>query len=100
MSGAVTAAAVAAVAGTAYSVYSGERQASEQRKAQRQAEKQAKEQAKEAEMAMNRENQKTPDPAALLDSASRPMGGSTMLTGAGGVDPNALQLSKNTLLGG
>lgn len=55
------------------------------------------------EQAMNRANAKTPDAGALLESNARAAttgAGSTMLTGPQGVNPNNLQLGKNTLLGG
>lgn len=97
---AIIAAVAAGAAGTAYSVYSGERQAKEQKKAQRQAEEQSRKQASQAEQAENRARSNAPDASALLQSAAQPAGAGTMLTGPGGVDPNQLQLSKNTLLGG
>ena len=107
MSGAVTAAAV--VAATAYTVYSGERQADAQKDAQRQAEEQAKKaeanaakQAKQAEQEMNRNRVNRPDASGIMDQVaqnSRSGASSTMLTGAQGVDPSTLRLGKNTLLG-
>lgn len=103
MSGAVTIAATAAAVGTAYSIYSGERASKKQDQAQRQAQETAKKQEGLAEQAVNAANRKAPDTGALLTAAQQ-MGaggiGSTMLTGPGGVDPNALSLGKNTLLGG
>lgn len=109
MSGGITATTVlaaAAVAGTAYSVYSSERAASAQAKAQNAAQQQAKDaalkQEKVADEANNRVNQKRPDTSAILDAASQAgRGGAsgTMLTGTLGVDPSALSLGKNTLLG-
>lgn len=106
MSLAVTAVFVAAV-GTGYSIYSGERAASQQAAAQRQAkaqaEAQAEKDAKAADEANNRANQKDPNTNALL-SASRQAGklggASTLLTGPTGIDTSALSLGRSTLLGG
>lgn len=103
-------AAGAAAAGTAYSIYSGERAADAQAEAMRkqeEAQKQAldiqKKQAATAEQNMNRANRKQPD-AAAISQQSQAMagqgGGSTMLTGPQGVNPNELALGKSTLLGG
>jgi hypothetical protein len=106
MSGGVTAMAVAAgaaVAGTAYSIYSGERQANAQRKAGDAAKTSALKQEKLADEATNKANMKRPDTGAIMDAAmqaGKGGAGSTMLTGPGGIDPSALQLGKNTLLGG
>ena len=122
--GLVTAAVVgaaAAAAGAAYSIYSGERASSAQKdamkkqeKAQAQAmelqergQKEAldiqKRQAAAAEQNINRANRKQPDVGAIMQSAEAASAGGpagTMLTGPQGVDPNALALGKNTLLGG
>lgn len=100
MSGVVTAITVASAA---YSIYSGQQQASAQKQAQAQARNEALKQEKSADEAMNRANQKTADSNALLDAAKQAgkSGASgTMLTGPAGVDPDALKLSKSTLLGG
>lgn len=94
--------AAAAVAGTAYTVYSGEKNASAQKKAQAQATKTAGAQATAADQAMNAANQKRPDTSAILDAATQAGRGGisgTMLTGASGVDKNAMALGKSTLLG-
>ena len=105
MSGGITATTVlaaAAVAGTAYSIYSGEKQASAQKSAQNQAIENANKQAKAADEASNRANQKQPDVSSILSAASQAgrMGESgTMLTGPQGVQQGAMQLGKNTLLG-
>lgn len=65
--------------------------------AARAAEQQAKEASKQADMETNRANQRTANAAA---SAMPNQGlGGTMLTGPQGVDPNALSLGRNTLLG-
>lgn len=100
---ATTVLAAAAVAGTAYAVYSGERAADAQSKAQNEARANAAKQEKAADEATNRANQKRPDTMAILDAAAQSgKGGAsgTMLTGPQGVDPSALNLGKNTLLGG
>jgi len=96
--------AVAAVmaASAAYSGYAGNKADQNQRSAQRQSLRTAQDQANATEQANNRANQKRPDVAGALSSAlmSGKAGASgTMLTGPGGVDPNALQLGKSTLLG-
>lgn len=59
--------------------------------------------AKAAEEANNRANQKRTNASSLLSSnqmAAKGGQAGTMLTGPKGVDPNALQLGKSTLLGG
>lgn len=106
MSGGITAGMVmagAAVAGAAATVYNGQQQASAQKKAQNQAMKQADAQASAAEQSMNAANRKTPNTRNMVDSAmqaGRQGASGTMLTGPQGVDPNAMSLGKNTLLGG
>lgn len=95
-------ATIATVAGAAYSVYSGDRAAKEQKRAQNEARANAERQAAAADQAMNRANQKKPDISAILSAASQsgkagPSG--TMLTGPQGIDPAMLSLGKNTLLG-
>lgn len=92
-------AAVAAAVGTGYAVYSGERQASEQRKAERQA----KRQAEIAEQEANRARRNPANAGALIDRAAQSAQAGapgTMLTGPQGVDPNQMALGRNTLLGG
>ncbi|BCB27048.1 hypothetical protein SKTS_19340 [Sulfurimicrobium lacus] len=92
----------AALAGTAYSIYSGERAADAQSSAQNQAKAQADKQATAADQAQNRANQKKPDTSAILSAAGQAgkAGESgTMLTGPAGVGANTLNLGKNTLLG-
>ena len=95
--------AVAALAGTAYSVYSGEKQQSAQKKANQQAQANAAKQAQQAEQEINRANQKSPDVGALLSAnQQQSLSGQsgTMLTGSQGIDPSSLTLGKSTLLGG
>lgn len=122
MSGATAATvlATAAVAGTAYSIYQGERAASEaadarkkqeayqrealaqQERAQQEAKLSAEKQAKTSEETMNAATRKNPDVASIMAAAEATQQGglgSTMLTGASGIDPNDLKLNKSTLLG-
>ena len=105
MSAATTAAYVigsAMLASTAYSAYAGNKANQDQRSAQRASLAQADASAKAADEATNKAHQKRPDIAGALSAAmqSGKAGASgTMLTGPGGVDPNALQLGKSTLLG-
>lgn len=76
--------------------------ASAQEQAQNQAQAQADSAAKSADVANNRANQKSPDTSAILSAAAQAgKGGAsgTMLTGTQGIDPAALSLGKNTLLG-
>lgn len=95
--------AAVAAAGTAYSIYSGEKQQSAQKKANKQAQANAAKQAQQAEQEINRANQKSPDVGALLSAnQQQSLSGQsgTMLTGSQGIDPNSLTLGKSTLLGG
>lgn len=72
----------------------------QQEQAQAEATARADKQASDAQQAMNKANQKAPDMGTIMDRvAGSNGGGGTMLTGSQGVDPNALQLGKNTLLG-
>ena len=110
MSGAMTVLAVAAVASTAYSLYSGERAAEkqqealgQQRTAQAEAKTAAEKQQATAEQNVNRANAKQPDAGAILSQASQAAKGGpagTMLTGPMGVNTADLNLGKSTLLGG
>lgn len=116
----MTALAIAAAAGTAYSIYSGERAAAaaadarkeqeryqaqalvQQKEAQQQATQQAEKQAKASEETMNAATRKNPDVSSIMAAAEATQQGglgSTMLTGATGIDPNDLKLNKSTLLG-
>lgn len=107
MSGYVTAAV--AVIGTAYSVYNGEETRKAQGEANKKAEQASREQLSNAEKTqqtqqeqINKSNAKRPDVGAMLsgnEQAAKGGGGGTMLTGPQGVDPSALNLGKNTLLG-
>lgn len=72
----------------------------QQQSAQAEATARADKQASDAQQAMNKANQKAPDMGTIMDRvAGANGGGGTMLTGSQGVDPNQLQLGKNTLLG-
>lgn len=98
MSGVITAAIVTAAA----TIYTGNKQEKAQKKAQAQAQANADKQATAAEQAFNATNQKRPNTSEILDAATqagRAGVSGTMLTGASGVDQNALALGRNTLLG-
>lgn len=103
-------AAVAAVVGTGYTVYNGERAAEaqqkalvEQKKSQDEARGAAQREAQRQEQQMNAANAKAPDASNVLAKAQQDAKGGqsgTMLTGPQGIDPSMLALGKNTLLGG
>ena len=102
MSGATTAIIVGSAISAAATIYNGSRQERAQRSAQSQAQANADRQASAAEQAANAANQKRPDTSAILDAATqsgRAGVSGTMLTGAQGVDRNAMALGRNTLLG-
>ena len=93
-------AVMAVSAGISYQNGQDQKKAAEN--ASRQAQANALKQEKQADEANNMANRKQPDTAAILAAAqqSGKAGASgTMLTGSQGVDPSALQLGKNTLLG-
>ena len=93
----------AAVAGAAIAYNNGQEQKKSAKKASEQAQQNALKQEKAADEANNRANQKRADTTAALDSAmqaGKSGASGTMLTGPQGIDPNALSLAKNTLLGG
>ena len=94
--------AAAAVAGAAISYTNGQEQKKSAEKAASRAQANAQKQEKAADEATNRANTKRADTGAALDSATQAgkAGASgTMLTGPQGIDPAALNLGKNTLLG-
>jgi DNA-directed RNA polymerase beta subunit len=103
-------AAVAAVVGTTYAVYSGEEAKKDrqdmmrkQEVAQTQQLAETKQQTQTSQQNINRANQRRPDSQASMDMAATAGGGGasgTMLTGPQGIDPQQLALGKNTLLGG
>lgn len=88
--------------GVGVSYQSGQQQKKAAENASRQAQANALKQEKAADEANNQANRKQPDTAAIL-AAAQQSGKSgvsgTMLTGSQGIDPTALQLGKNTLLG-
>ena len=98
MSGVVVGAAI----GAGVSYMNGQQQKKSAEQARRQAQMNAQKQEKQADEANNRANQRTANSQGALDAAQQAgKGGAsgTMLTGSQGVDPNALRLGKNTLLG-
>lgn len=100
---------VGVAAGAVYNIDKNMKEANDlQAKAQKQAIADSEKQAKAVEMqaqasaAERVKANKTPDAAATMaaqSASARGANGGTMLTGPQGVDPSALSLSKNTLLG-
>jgi len=91
-----------AVAGAAISYKNGQEQKKAAEQASQQAQANAQKQEKAADEATNRANTKRADTGAALSAATQAgkSGASgTMLTGPQGIDPTALNLGKNTLLG-
>ena len=79
------------------------KQLEQQRRANEQALTRAEEEKQRSEMEYNRANRQNVDVESALDASelSAQQGASgTLLTGSMGVDPNQLNLSQNTLLGG
>ena len=103
-------AAIAAVGSTVVAVTSAnnqrkvqERALEDQRKANDRAESRAMAEKQRSEQEYNRANRQNVDVESALDASelSAQQGASgTLLTGSMGVDPNQLNLSQNTLLGG
>ena len=94
------AAVATAVAYVGYTGYQANKANQQQRAYQKNALEMSRKQADLADQANNTANAKVPDIAALLAGNQAPGGvGSTMLTGAGGVDTSKLTLGRNTLLG-
>ena len=88
---------------TLATAYNANQQKQQMKGAQYRAEQAALKQEKQMEQQMNAANKKRPNTTAMLDSAaqsSRAGQSGTMLTGTQGIDPAALSLGKNTLLGG
>ena len=80
-----------------------QQQLAEQRKANEQAQARATAEQQRTEQEYNRSNRQNVDVTSALDASelSAQQGASgTLLTGSMGVDPNQLNLSQNTLLGG
>ena len=104
------AAVVAAIGSTYVAVTSANKQRKvqekaleEQREANERAEQRAKQEVERSEQEYNRANRQEVNVENALDAselASKQGASGTLLTGAAGVDPNQLNLSKNTLLGG
>lgn len=99
---AFTALAAAAVAGTGYSIYSGEKARGEQKKASLLTAQKADEASKAQDRQFNKLNAKQPDMSAIL-AAIGAQGGKgrsgTFLTGAGGAPTSGGMLGRSTLLG-
>jgi len=103
-------AAIAAVGSTVVAVQSAnnqrkvqERALADQRRANERTEARAKAEQQRSEQEYNRANRQNVDVASAMDASelSAKQGASgTLLTGSMGVDPNQLNLSQNTLLGG
>lgn len=89
-------------AASAAQAYSTIKQTEAQKSAQGKAEDAASKQEQAAQREFKRQNRKQPDIAAMLAANRDAAGGgvgSTMLTGASGVEPGSLSLGKSTLLG-
>lgn len=97
MSGAVIAGVAIAATAAATSVYSANKQAKSQQAAMKQAEQTAAQQ----RQAMRRQEGKTADVGAILNQNANPSlsGGSTLLTGAGGVKNDQMSLGSASTLG-
>ena len=103
-------AAIAAVGSTVVAIQSANQQRKiqqqaleDQRQANERAEPRAKAEQQRSEQEYNRANRQNVDVASAMDASelSAQQGASgTLLTGSMGVDPNQLNLSQNTLLGG
>ncbi len=106
----VVTAVVATVASTVVAVNSANKQRrvqekalEEQRRSNEKAEQRAVQEQERTEQEYNRANQKRAEIEKTVDESelsAQEGGGGTLLTGPSGVDPNTLNLSKNTLLGG
>ena len=98
--GAMSAAQIGALAVGAVSAASqydaSRRQKNQAKDAANAAQQQAQREAQQADMQFNRANQRRAVDAGAMPGGA---GNSTLLTGPGGVDPSALTLGKNTLLG-
>ena len=103
-------AAIAAVGSTVVAIQSSNQQRKiqqqaleDQRQANERAEARAKAEQQRSEQEYNRANRQNVDVTSAMDASelSAQQGASgTLLTGGSGVDPNQLNLSQNTLLGG
>lgn len=92
--GAVIVGGAIAAASAAASVYSSNKQAKAQAAASRKAEEQAKAQAAQQRQQQRRQEGQSADVGAILDQNANAglSGGSTLLTGAGGVKDNQMRL--------
>lgn len=92
--GAVIVGGAIATASAAASVYSSNKQAKAQAAASRKAEEQAKAQAAQQRQQQRRQEGQSADVGAILDQNANAglSGGSTLLTGAGGVKDNQMSL--------
>lgn len=90
-----------AIAGAAASIYSANKQAKAQDRAMRQAERQAQAEAERAEQEMRRQNSNRADISGILaqNQNAALSGGSTLLTGAGGINRDQLNLGGGNTLG-
>ena len=100
MSGVIVAGALA-VAGAAASVYSSSKQARAERGAAKQAERQQQKVAEQARQDERKQNAQQADISGILQGNidSSLSGGSTLLTGAGGVSNDRLNLGAGNKLG-
>lgn len=89
-------AGITAVVGAASQYDASRRQKNQAKDAANAAQQQAQQAAQQADMQFNRANQRRANDAGATPGGA---GNSTLLTGPGGVDPSALTLGKNTLLG-
>lgn len=89
-------AGITAVVGAASQYDASRRQKNQAKDAANAAQQQAQREAQQADMQFNRANQRRANDAGTMPGGA---GNSTLLTGPGGVDPSALTLGKNTLLG-
>ena len=93
--------ALGALALAGVSAYQGNKQAQAQRRAAEQAEQQARRTDEHARQAQRKQNAQQADVSGILAQNQNDMlsGGSTLLTGAQGVDNSKLNLSKGNTLG-
>lgn len=92
---------IVSAVGVGASIYQGNKQDAANRNSANQAKENAKKAQAQADIDTNRANQKQTDAKSVLSQQQQDAAGSgsTMLTGAGGIDPNSLKLGKQTLLG-
>ena len=89
-------AGITAVVGAASQYDASRRQKNQAKDAANAAQQQAQQAEQQADMQFNRANQRRANDAGTMPGGA---GNSTLLTGPGGIDPSALTLGKNTLLG-